>query len=846
MSLALRVLAALFICLSVVPLAHAQQRAEEVRFTHAGVQADAKRYETYLKANWQPKGSGAELRAEGDRLLAAGTDPRAASRAYAQAVVFDANDAAPGPDSPAPCSPSSPTRARSATNCPSTPRAPPGSPTSAARPGRQGGGAGGAVGCPQAALLLAPCHRRPEVEPEPRRRRAGARGLRRAGGASTASASSTTRSRTTAPSRACASSSPSAWRRARSTGRSTSRSTARTRRPSPPRRARSASTASRTASATRCGARRPALGDRRRDAAKTAELAVYVKDRARPCARRAAATCCPTAASRASRWSPSTPTRSTSRSIASATAAWRRPLQGGDFASRCPPTTSANLKERTGARVYAGELRRRLAPQRGRDTAFPVAEAIPELKPGVYVLRGHAVDQEGGRRGRPPARHAVVHRLRPRPHRHQRRRRHARLRALARRRRAGRRRERAPRRPQQRSARHRQDRRRGYVRFDAGLKRGEGGSAPAVLVAETPDGDYAFLDLSAAAFDLTDRGVKGRDAARPARCLRLHRPRRLSPGRDGAPDRRWCATRPARPRPCPSPSSSRVPTAWSIARDACTDQGLGGRATTLSLAGSAMTGTWRAKVHTDPKANPIAQTAFLVEDFVPERLELKLEPRRQALDAAAARRHQAGGPLSLRPAGRRPGRRRRDRRQARQGRSAGLCRLSLRPRGRADQRPCASRSKACPPPTPKARPTSPSAAGAAADQPAAGGRRDPEAARVRAAAPSSARSRCPSTSKSAAHRHQAAVQGRPGGRGRDRALRGDHARRRRQGRRRQGPQVGAAAPRPALAVVQPRRHVELRARDATPAASPPARPTPHPASRPPSRPRSIGAAIASR
>jgi uncharacterized protein YfaS (alpha-2-macroglobulin family) len=38
-----------------------------------------------------------------------------------------------------------------------------------------------------------------------------------------------------------------------------------------------------------------------------------------------------------------------------------------------------------------------------------------------------------------------------------------------------------------------------------------------------------------------------------------------------------------------------------------------------------MTGTWRAKVHIDPKASPIAQTSFLVEDFVPERLELKLE-----------------------------------------------------------------------------------------------------------------------------------------------------------------------------------------------------------------------------
>src|SRR6185436_200957 len=33
-----------------------------------------------------------------------------------------------------------------------------------------------------------------------------------------------------------------------------------------------------------------------------------------------------------------------------------------------------------------------------------------------------------------------------------------------------------------------------------------------------------------------------------------------------------------------------------------------------------------------PKANPIAQTAFLVEDFVPERLELKLDPAVPALN----------------------------------------------------------------------------------------------------------------------------------------------------------------------------------------------------------------------
>jgi uncharacterized protein YfaS (alpha-2-macroglobulin family) len=66
-------------------------------------------------------------------------------------------------------------------------------------------------------------------------------------------------------------------------------------------------------------------------------------------------------------------------------------------------------------------------------------------------------------------------------------------------------------------------------------------------------------------------------------------------------------------------------------RVALADQGLGGRTTKLTLAPSAMTGTWRVKVHTDAKAAPIAQAAFLVEDFVPERLELKLEATTQAL-----------------------------------------------------------------------------------------------------------------------------------------------------------------------------------------------------------------------
>src|SRR5881227_2087893 len=49
----------------------------------------------------------------------------------------------------------------------------------------------------------------------------------------------------------------------------------------------------------------------------------------------------------------------------------------------------------------------------------------------------------------------------------------------------------------------------GFAKFEAGLARGEGGLSPAMLVADGK-GDYAFLSLKAPAFDLTDRGVAGR------------------------------------------------------------------------------------------------------------------------------------------------------------------------------------------------------------------------------------------------------------------------------------------------------------------------------------------------
>ncbi len=461
MSLALRVLTALFVTFSLAGLAHAQQSpqqaAGELRFTHPGVQADAKRYEAYLKANWQPKGSAADLRAEGDRLLATGVDPRAAARAYAQAVVFDANDVA--------------------------------SWTGLAR------------------ALLA-------IKPEQ-----GAERYDLPVNASGAAWNAYDRAKTPAAKAAAlvvlsdALKRRSYWRPAIDSLKSSLSlvDDAQVRdaydklvaehgfriveykvdadgalprlciqfseRLAPGQvdwsqylKVDGKDPQSVTAEARQICIDGLAHGKRYEVMAreglpsaigeklgKTAELAVYVKDRSPSVRATGRGYVLP---NRGQQGIPLVTVntdkigvevyRVGDRSLA-------QTLQNGDFARQISSYDVNALKERTGARVYSGEMA--VASRLNEDvtTAFPIAEAIPKLQPGVYVLAASASVKKGGR-GLPPARHAVVRRLRSGPHRAQRRRWPARLRALARRGHARYQRQPAPHRPQQRGSRHRQDR----------------------------------------------------------------------------------------------------------------------------------------------------------------------------------------------------------------------------------------------------------------------------------------------------------------------------------------------------------------------------------------------------
>ncbi len=71
-------------------------------------------------------------------------------------------------------------------------------------------------------------------------------------------------------------------------------------------------------------------------------------------------------------------------------------------------------------------------------------------------------------------------------------------------------------------------------------------------------------------------------------------------------------------------------------RELLKDEGDGGRSFTLKIPATAMTGTWRMSAHVDPKGPSIGDTAFLVEDYTPERLEMSLAPQSKTIAPDAA------------------------------------------------------------------------------------------------------------------------------------------------------------------------------------------------------------------
>ncbi|MCJ2068590.1 alpha-2-macroglobulin family protein [Methylobacterium sp. J-030] len=312
-------------------------------------------------------------------------------------------------------------------------------------------------------------------------------------------------------------------------------------------------------------------------------------------------------------------------------------LRSEDFLGQLSGATAKSIAAEKGVRVWTGTLdTARAELNQEAVTAFPVLQAVGKLEPGIYVMlarpSGTAATDDAGydtqatqwfvvsdlgltaTKGRDGV-HVVLRSLasaQVMPG--------AEIRLVAR---------------NNEVLGTRTTDAQGHAAFDPGLARGDGGLAPSLVVAQAGS-DYGFLDLNLGAFDLTDRGVKGRPETGGLDAYLF--PER-GVYRSGETVQLTALLRDAAGAAVPDLPLTLVvkrPDGVEYRRVSVPDQGLGGRALPLPLLSGAMHGTWRVSAYTDPKAPTLGETSFLVEDYIPERLEVTLKPRQAALHRGEA------------------------------------------------------------------------------------------------------------------------------------------------------------------------------------------------------------------
>jgi hypothetical protein len=174
------------------------------------------------------------------------------------------------------------------------------------------------------------------------------------------------------------------------------------------------------------------------------------------------------------------------------------------------------------------------------------------------------------------------------------------------------------------------------VLFETGLARGEGGLSPAMVTVTGENADYAFLSLKTEAFDLSDRGVAGRAVPVGADAF-VYAERGVY--RSNETVYLTALLRDGQGKAVTGGPLTLVierPDGVEFRRAVLADQGAGGRSVAVPLNSAVPAGTWRVRAFTDPKAAPVGETTFMVEDYVPERIEFDISSKDKAIKADAA------------------------------------------------------------------------------------------------------------------------------------------------------------------------------------------------------------------
>ncbi|MCB5411037.1 alpha-2-macroglobulin family protein [Pseudogemmobacter faecipullorum] len=171
----------------------------------------------------------------------------------------------------------------------------------------------------------------------------------------------------------------------------------------------------------------------------------------------------------------------------------------------------------------------------------------------------------------------------------------------------------------------------GYARFDAGLARGTGAQAPAMIVLRDGDSDISFLSLTDPEFDLSDRGVEGREPAPPVDVFLT-----TDRGAYRAGETVYATAVARNPvaeavEGLPLTAVLTRPDGVEYSRQLVEDKGAGGYVFELSVAGSAPRGVWSLAILADAKGEALTRKTFLVEDFLPERIDFTLKTEGETL-----------------------------------------------------------------------------------------------------------------------------------------------------------------------------------------------------------------------
>jgi hypothetical protein len=304
---------------------------------------------------------------------------------------------------------------------------------------------------------------------------------------------------------------------------------------------------------------------------------------------------------------------------------------GSDFQAALSKYELSDLGGKRGVKVWSGELATATTLNQDVTTAFPVDQALGDLQPGVYVMTAEAKGPGSDSDGSLATQWFIVSDLgltafsgndgi------------HVFVNSLASTEAVGKAEVRLVARNNEILATRTTDDS-GHAVFEAGLARGEGGLSPALLTVSGEKTDYAFLSLKSNAFDLSDRGVAGRAVPAGADAFvyaergvyrsseTVHLTALLRDGQGNAVTGG------------PLTLVIERPDGVEFRRALLPDQGAGGRTLALALNSAVPTGTWRARAFTDPKGPSVGETTFMVEDYIPERIEFELTAKDKQIKA---------------------------------------------------------------------------------------------------------------------------------------------------------------------------------------------------------------------